>query len=83
MPASMAKWIVRSLVERAAKEQISLLPTAFCCLHEGCQEVEYAVYTLIQCVPLLVENADVAPHVTLRFTVHEQVSVQAREPPCL
>ena len=42
-----------------------------------------AVYTLIQCTPLLVEKAGVAPDVTLRFTAHKQVRVQAREPPWL
>ena len=42
-----------------------------------------AVYTLIQCTALLVEKAGVAPDVTLRFTAHKQVSVQAREPPWL
>ena len=38
-------------------------------------------YTLIQCIPLLVEKTCVAPDVTLRFTTCKQVSVQAREPP--
>ena len=35
---------------------------------------------LIQCTPLLVEKAGVAPDVTLRFTACKQVSVQVREP---
>ena len=38
------------------------------CLHEGCPEDKCAVYMLMQCTPLLVEKADVAPNVTLRFT---------------
>ena len=37
-----------------------------------------AVYTLIQCTPLLVEKAGVAPDVTLRFTAHKQVSACER-----
>ena len=45
-----------------------------CCVHaytvytpigdEGCPEGEPVVYTLVQCTPLLVEKADVAPDVT-------------------
>ena len=50
-------------------------------VHEGCPEGGPAVYTLIQCTPLLVEKAGVAPDQTLRFTIHKQVSVHAREPP--
>ena len=38
---------------------------------------------IIQCTPLLVEKACVAPEGTLGFTTHMQVSVQAREPPWL
>ena len=52
-------------------------------LHEGCPEGNPAVYTLIQCTPLLVEKAGVAPDVTLRLTAPKQVSVQLREPPWL
>ena len=42
---------------------------------------EPVVHTLIQCTPLLVEKAGVAPDVTLGFTMCKQVSVQVREPP--
>ena len=52
-------------------------------LHEGYLEGGPAVYMLIQCTPLLVEKAGVAPDMTLRFTTHKQVSVQVREPPWL
>ena len=52
-------------------------------LHEGCPEGRPAVYTLIQCTPLLVEKAGVAPDVTFRLTAHKEVSVQVREPPWL
>ena len=47
---------------------------------EGCPEGESAVYVLKQCTPLFVEKAGVAPDMTLRFTMHKQVRVQAREP---
>ena len=40
----------------------------------------HAVYTLIQCTPLLVEKAGVAPDVTFRITACKQESVQARYP---
>ena len=56
---------------------------AHCCYHKGCPESYPVVYTLIQCAPVLAEKADVAPDVTLRFTVQKQVSVLVREPPCL
>ena len=49
----------------------------------GCPEGRPAVYTLVQCTPLLVEKAGVAPDMTLRFTTCKQASVQAREPPWL
>ena len=49
-------------------------------MHEGCLEGEPAVHMLIQCKPLLVEMAGVSLDMTLRFTVHKQISVQAREP---
>ena len=55
-------------------------PPALRCLHEGCPEGESTVYTLIQCTPLLMEKADVAPDVARRFTMCKQVSVQARQP---
>ena len=38
------------------------------------------VYTLIQCTPLLVEKAGVAPVVTFRITARKQERVQARYP---
>ena len=40
-----------------------------------------AVYTPIQCTPLLVEKADVAPDVTLWFTACKQVCAQVRNHP--
>ena len=40
----------------------------------------HAIYTLIQCTPLLVEKAGVAPDVTFWITVHKQERVQARDP---
>ena len=40
----------------------------------------HAVYTLIQCTPLLVEKAGVAPDVTFRITACKQERVQARYP---
>ena len=40
----------------------------------------HAVYTLIQCTPLLVEKAGVAPDVTLGITARKQERVQARDP---
>ena len=40
----------------------------------------HAVYTLIQCTPLLVEKAGVAPVVTFRITARKQESMQARYP---
>ena len=49
-------------------------------MHEGCLEGGPDVYMLIQCTSLLVENAGVAPDMTLKFTMHMQASMQAREP---
>ena len=40
----------------------------------------HAVYTLIQCTPLLVEKAGITPVVTFRITVRKQERVQARYP---
>ena len=40
----------------------------------------HAVYTLIQCTPLLVEKAGVAPDMTFGITTHKQERVQARDP---
>ena len=40
----------------------------------------HAVYTLIQCTPLLVEKAGVTPVVTFRITARKQERVQARYP---
>ena len=36
--------------------------------------------TIIQCTSLMVEKASVASDMILRFTAHNQVTVQAREP---
>ena len=52
-------------------------------MHEGCPEGGPAVYTLIQCTPLLVEKAGVVPDMTLRLTTYKQLSVRVREPPWL
>ena len=41
------------------------------------------IYMPIQCTPLSVEKAGVAPDMILRFTAHKQVSVQVKEPPLL
>ena len=40
----------------------------------------HAVYTLIQCTPLLMEKAGVAPDVTLGITTRKQERVQVRDP---
>ena len=66
-----------SLLTTVAKGCINLQ------LHEGCPEGVSAVYTLIQCTPLLVEKLGVALNVTFRFITCKQVSVQARGPPWL
>ena len=83
----MAEWIAHSLVDLAAQDRISLLPklapTIICPLLLACPEGGPTVYTLIQCTPLLVEKAGVAPDVTLRFTACKEVSVQVGEPPWL
>ena len=86
-PAGMAKWIVHSLVNPAAQDQISLLPKAsiHCCLPStACMrdvQKEGLLYTCLYSVhPLLVEKAGVAPDMTLRFTTGKQESVEAREP---
>ena len=60
---------------------VSIIACPLYCLHRGCPEGRPAVYTLIQCTPLLVEKAAVAPDVTLRLTACKQVSVQVRETP--
>ena len=58
-------------------------PPPALCLHEECLEGGPAVYTLIQCTSILVEKADVAPDMPLKFTTGKQVRMQAREPPWL
>ena len=50
---------------------------AFRCLHAGCPKGKPALYTFIQYTPLVVEKAGVAPHITIKFTMHGQVSVQS------
>ena len=58
-----------------ARDQRLTVPTAACplCLHEGCPEGNPAVYTLVQCIPLL--TVVVAP------LVHSaQTRVHTREP---
>ena len=44
--------------------------------HDRRVEGEPAVHMLIQCTPLLVEKAGVAPDMTIRFIVHKQTKVQ-------
>ena len=66
----------------AAQVNNPLLP-ALHCLHEGCLEGEPDIDMLIQCTPLLVEKAGVVPDVTIRFTLHNQVVIEEREPPWL
>ena len=68
----MAQWIAHSLVDLAARDQISLLSKVSmqCCLPSAaCMrdvwKVGPAVYMIIQCTHLLVEKAGVAPDVTL------------------
>ena len=48
--------------------------------HVGNMTGRHAVYMLIQCTPLLVEKAGVAPDVTFRITACKQERVQARYP---
>ena len=52
-------------------------------LHEGCPQGGPAVYMFLQCTPLLVEKAGVAPDINIGFTVCKQVSMQVRESPWL
>ena len=56
--------------------KVSLLQT----WHVGNVTGHHAVYTLIQCTPLLVEKAGVAPDMTFRITACKQERVQARYP---
>ena len=84
----VAEWIARSLVNPAAWDWISLLlkVSIHCCLlsaaciRDVCM-VGLLYYMLIQCAPLLVKKAGVAPDMTLGFIKCKQVSVQVREPP--
>ena len=48
--------------------------------HVGNMTGHHAMYMLIQCTPLLVEKAGVAPDVTFRITACKQERVQARYP---
>ena len=48
--------------------------------HVGNVTGRHAIYTLIQCTPLLVEKAGVAPDMTFRITACKQERVQARYP---
>ena len=48
--------------------------------HVGNATGRHAVYTLIQCTPLLVEKAGVVPDVTFRIRARKQERVQARYP---
>ena len=46
-------------------------------------KVEIVLDSVDKRTPLLVDKARVAPDMTLRFTTHKQVRMQAREPPSL
>ena len=79
-PVAVAEWRTRLLtvreVSRSNPGNLPLLQT----WHVGNVTGRHAVYTLIQCTPLLVEKAGVAPDVTFRITACKQERVQARYP---
>ena len=89
--ASQHGWVDSpSHVNLATWDQISLLPkvSAHCCLPPAaCMRDVQKVSLLYACLysvhPLLVKKAGVASDMTPMFTTCKQVSVQAREPPCL
>ena len=79
-PVAVAKWRARLLtvreVSRLNPGNLPLLQMWHVGNMTGC----HAVYTLIQCTPLLVEKAGVTPDVTFRITACKQERVQARYP---
>ena len=80
LPVAVAEWRARLLtvweVSRSNPGNLPLLQM----WHVGNVTGHHAVYTLIQCTPLLVEKAGVAPDVTFRITACKQERVQARYP---
>ena len=80
LPVAVDKWRTRLLtvreVSRSNPSNLPLLQT----WHVGNVTSCHAVYTLIQCTPLLVEKAGVTPDVTFRITACKQERVQARYP---
>ena len=79
-PVAVAEWRARLLtvweVFRSNPGNLPLLQM----WHAGNVTNRHAVYTLIQCTPLLVEKAGVTPDVTFRITACKQERVQARYP---
>ena len=77
---AVAEWTTCPLttreVSRSNPGNLPLLQT----WHVGNATSCHAVYTLIQCTPLLVEKAGVTPVVTFRITARKQERVQARYP---
>ena len=71
-PVAVAEWRARLLtvreVSRSNPGNLPLLQM----WHVGNVTSHHAVYTLIQCTPLLVEKAGVAPDVTFRITACKQ-----------
>ena len=80
MPVAVTEWRARLLTVREVSQSnpgnLPLLQTWHVGTVTGC----YAVYTLIQCTPLLVEKAGVAPDMTFRITACKQERVQVRYP---
>ena len=79
-PVAVAECRARLLtvreVSRSNPSNLPLLQT----WHVGNVTSCHAVYTLIQCTPLLVEKAGVTPDVTFGITACKQERVQARYP---
>ena len=77
---SVAEWRARLLtvreVSRSNPGNLPLLQM----WHVGNVTGRHAIYTLIQCTPLLVEKAGVTPDVTFRITACKQERVQVRYP---
>ena len=80
MPVTVAEWRARLLtVREVSRSNPGILPLLQT-WHVGNVTGRHAVYMLIQCTPLLVEKAGVAPDVTFRITACKQERVQARYP---
>ena len=79
-PVAVAEWTACPATTReVSRSNPSNLPLLQM-WHVGNTTGHHAIYTLIQCTPLLVEKAGVAPDVTFRITAHKQERVQARYP---